>query len=160
MSNKLMEKLSKIVAEGGARAESEIKRRAKKVDPTDAARDYFIEKINENIAVWKAINADEELPVHKYETIDKKTGMKKTRKYSKWFKKNEDKDTYELTPCYGLRPIKNFFGDGLQTYVGIKDKELLPLLEALKESAETNELDELLLMAREEAKVNRAGKKL
>lgn len=158
MSKKMLEKLSKIVADGKACSESEIKRKAKKVDPTEAARGYFIEKIDENIAVWKAINAGEEIPVHKLEAIDKKTGMKKTRKYSQWFKKNEDKQTYELTPCYGLRPIKNFFGDGLQTYVGIKDVELLPLLNALKESAEDKELDEILLMAREAAKVER-GKK-
>lgn len=159
MSKKLLEKLSKIVAAGEACAESEIKRKVKKVDPTESAREYFIEKIDENIAVWTAINADKEIPVHKLEAIDKKTGMKKIRKYSQWFKKNEDKETYELTPCYGLRPIKNFFGEGLRTYVGIKDIELLPLLNALKESAEDKELDELLLMAREDAKVKRLEKK-
>lgn len=159
MSKQLLEKLSKIVADGEACAESEIKRKAKPKDPTEAARDYFIEKIDENIAVWKAFTAGEDLPVHTLKAIDKKTGVNKVRKYSRWFKKNEETGRYEITPYYGLRPIKNFFGDGLQTYKGIQAEEIIPFFNALKESAEAKEFDEILLFVRNAARIPRREKK-
>lgn len=84
--------------------------------------------------------------------------MKKVRKYAQWFKKNEETERYELTPCYGLRAIKNFFGDGLQTYKGIRAEEMIPLFNALKESAEDKEFDEILMLAREAAKVPKRKK--
>ncbi len=158
MSKKLLDKLSKIVADGEACTESEIKKKSKKKEPTEAARDYFIEKIDENIAVWKAINAGEELPVYTLKAIDPKTGTNKVRKYAQWFIKNEETERYEMTPRYGLRPIKNFFGEDLQTYKGIKAEEMIPLFNTLKESAENKELDETLLIARNAAKVPK-GKK-
>ena len=155
MSNQLMSKLSKLMTDGGACAESQITKPSNKVDPTEAARTLFIEKIEENIAVWKAINADEELPVHKLNVIDKKTGMKKIRKYAQWFKMNEKAERYELIPRHGLKPIKDIFGEGKQVLYGLKENEVLPILNALKESSTDKELDEILLLAREAAKVNR-----
>ena len=155
MSKLLMARLKKVVKKGKPIEESQIKRGAKTVDPTEDARNKFIAKLDENIAVWNAIQAGEELPVHKLNTVDEKTGLKKTRKYAKWFKPNPNDGTFELAPRYGMKEIKNIFGEGMSIYGGLDESEVLPVLNALKESAEDKELDEMLLAARASATVKR-----
>jgi len=144
--------------------ESKIKKRTgKSVDPTQAAREKVLEKLNENIEGLKALNEGKEWPVHPAKEYDKENPPKRIpqpRPYAQWFNLNEEDGTYEIFIKYGLKKIPGIFGvdkDGkdIEVMAEISKDTLLPIFIEIRDLVEAGKVDELLLAARKASAIKR-----
>ena len=124
---------------------------SRKVDPTVAARNNFLTKIQENIEGLEALSANKPWPVKP----PKKEGGRET-KNAKWFAINETTKLCEVQFLYNRQPIAgilghNANGESVRYLKGIPQEQLLPTLTGIKAEVEKGTFDEYLRLAREAA---------
>ena len=126
-----------------------IRKSSSKVDPTVAARQHFLSKLQENIEGLQALAEGKSWLTKP----PKKEGGRET-KYAKWFELDKTTDTYELQLLYSARPIKGILGydtegESIRFIKGIPKHALEGCLTSIKQEVEKGTYDDRLLSARE-----------
>ena len=124
---------------------------ARKVDPTVAARNIFLTKIQENIDGLEALTANKPWPTKP----PKKEGGRET-KNARWFAIDETTKLCEVQFLYNRKPIAGIIGhtskgESVRYLKGIPQDQLLPTLTGIKAEVEKGTFDEYLRAAREAA---------
>jgi hypothetical protein len=126
-----------------------IRKSSSSVDPTVAARQLFLSKLQENIDGLQALTEGKDWPTKP----PKKEGGRET-KYAKWFALDATTNTYELQILYSRRNVKGILGfdnegESIRFIKSIPQNVLPNCLTAIKQEVEKGTYDQYLLAARE-----------
>ena len=127
-----------------------IRKSSSSVDPTVAARQHFLSKLQENIDGLQALTEGKD-----WLTKPPKKEGGRANKYAKWFELDATTNTYELQILYSGRPVKGVLGHDTESgesirYVkGIPKDALASCLTTIKQEVEKGTYDDYLLAARQ-----------